>query len=424
MQQPQTIKGDTQGWPGSSTASSRTADSFPLGAVLPWVLLGLLGMGMFLGLFFYLEQRAAKRIIYLNTDGTLAVVRADGRPATPLILPELEARLPGPVQWAPQGGRFATIIGDRSSAEVLISDGVTETPVRIPLVESVASRLALVTWAPGGNYLAVIDNTFGSPALQLVDVGQSRAVTLSLTLGDLVTATWHPQQSELLLTALNDEGAPALRLVTPDGQVRPFEPEDGQYSRQQGVWSPDGGRVAYIATATLTDTTQTLLVANADATSSGVLVPDGVNFMPVWAPRGDYVFFTQRDSRSGDYALYRVQPDGQGVQPIGRGLPPEFVASDPQSAIAWSPDGTRMLFQSFDPDTSTLSLSVADYDGSNPRVIITDSNSSSFGPMRAIWSPTSRGVLVATWGSEMRLQWLTREEFEIFPEGAFPSWEP
>jgi len=356
---------------------------------------------------------------------SLAVVRADGDPATPLALSGLETSVAGPAQWAPQGGRFAAIIGDQSSAEVLISDGVTEAPSRIRLVQPVAPRLAPAAWAPGGNYLVVINDNYGSPALQLVDVQQSRAVTVPLALGDLATATWRPQRDELLVTALSDDAAPALRIVTPDGQVQPFEPEDGQYSRRQGAWSPDGSRVAYIATATLTDTTQTVLLVNADGTSPGVLVPDGENFMPVWAPRGDLVFFTRRDSDSDGYTLYRVQPDGQGIQQVGRGLPPEFVAFDPRSAIAWSPDGTRMFFQSLDPNTNTFSLSVADYDGSNPRVITSGLNSGgSASIMHTLWSPTSRGVLMATWGSEMRFQWLTREEPETFPEGGFPNWEP
>lgn len=405
---------NTSFWPNATRLPEQHNDRFPVEAVRPWLLIGLCGLLLFLGLYTWLEHRAAKRIIYFTANGTLAAMRADGKPAPPLVLPD--ARFIGPVWWAPQGGRFAVIAKSSSGIEIVISDGMAAQAVRIPLVDPV-SGFAQLQWAPSGNYLAVVSRDQTAHPLQIVDVGRARVVTVPLVPDTLANAIWHPRQNELLITAANDTGDLALWRVNLEGQAQLFAPDDGQNIRRQGAWSPDGRRIVYIG-ATSIDSAQQVIVANADGTEPRVLVAEGLNMLPVWSPRSDYIFFTQYDGQQ--YQLYRIRINGQGLTLIGRSLPPEKIVNDPSSAIAWAPDHSRMLFQSFDASASTFSIWVADYDGGNPLRITSNAG---IKPLRVIWSSTSRGLLIAD-GERMSFRWLNREAAEPWPHGSWPSWEP
>lgn len=407
---------NTPFWPNAARLPEQHNDRFPVEAVRPWLLIGLCGLLLFLGLYTWLEHRAAKRIIYFTANGTLAAIRADGKPAPSLVLPN--ARFIGPVWWAPQGGRFAVIAESSSGIEVVISDGMAAQTLRIPLVDP-RSRDAQLQWAPSGNYLAVVSRSQTDPPaeLQIVDVGRARVVAVPLLPDTLANSMWHPRQNELLITAAHDTNTFALWRVNPEGQAQLFAPDDGQSIRSQGAWSPDGRRIVYIG-AMSDDSAQQVIVANADGTEPRVLVAEGLNMLPVWPPRGDYIFFTQYNNQQ--YQLYRVRINGQGLTLIGQGLPPEKIVNDPSSAIAWAPDHSRMLFQSFDASTNTFSIWVADYDGGNPLRITSNAGSE---PLRVIWSSTSRGLLIAD-GERMSFRWLNREEAEPWPSGKLPSWEP
>lgn len=422
MQHPQSTDPTMYRWAGESSLAPRTDDPFPTRAFYRWILVGLAGFVLLAGLYLYLERRASRQIIYLTPDNALGMVRADGTGAHKLNFAGLAAyNTRGQPQWSPQGGRFASIIEVPSGNTLLIASRAAQLLAQISLAESVAPELLSEAWAPSGNHVAMISQRAGGTELQIADLEQQRLLSITQPLADH-RVSWHPLQDQLLVTTLSKEYTQTIQIVNMNAQELLFNPEDGFAHHSQAAWSPDGVRIAYVASASLNSPEQPLFVANANASSPVKIVADGKNYFPIWAPRGDLIIFTRHNSETNEFMLYRVRPDGEGLAPIGRGLPPEIAMGDPQGAISWSLDRKRMIFQSFNPSTGQTSLSLADYDGSNPSSLVPELTARWTSPS-VIWSPTSRGVLVASDG-EIWMRWLNSQEREIFASGVYPHWEP
>lgn len=421
MQHPQNPDPSSYRWAGTGEAAPRTADSFPARAFYRWILVGLAGFVLMAGLYLYLEHRASRQIIYVTPDSALAAVRADGTGARKLNLAGLAYRTAGQPQWAPQGGRFASLIELPSGYTLLVAGSSGQRVAQLPLADSVAPALLPQAWAPGGDHVVMTSQRAGQTELQIANLDQQQIVPIEHPLADR-HISWHPRQDQLLVTTLTEEFTQTIQVVTMDAQERPFIPADGFQHHSQAAWSPDGRQIAYIASASLDSPERPLFVVNANASSPVKVVADGQNYLPIWAPRGDLIIFTRYNSETNEFMLYRVQPDGEGLAPIGRGLPQEIAMTDPQSVASWSPDRAWMIFQSLDPSTGQIELSLARYDGSNPSSLISGLRNGSTS-IRAIWSPTSRGVLVASNG-QISMRWLSHKEQEVFAQGTFPHWEP
>src|SRR3981189_1423719 len=78
-----------------------------------------------------------------------------------------------------------------------------------------------------------------------------------------------------------------------------------------------------------------LFVANADGSGERKLTEGNLDYDPVWSPDGQWIVFTSE--RDGSADLYRMRPDGSGV---------ERLTNDPayDDQAAFSPDGSRIAF--------------------------------------------------------------------------------
>lgn len=422
MQQTQISKSTASRWPYNATVPLPREDSFPIRNFLIWFLVGLGGFVVLLMIFFYLDNRASKAIVYIDRENTLSAVRADGTASDPLNSLR-HFNVISPPQWSPRGGRFVSIVGSATapSSTLLIASRSGEIISRIPL-DYQRSSLAAQAWSPSGSYVSVIvEEGMGSNRLQIVDVNQNRTIALDQTTTiDGFSVTWHPKQDELLASTIGPEGQRQLGLVNVTGSIQIFEPVDEYIERMQGAWSPDGERIVYIATNPY-DPYQSVIVANRDGSEPVILASDELHMLPVWAPRGDFIIFTRYMRETNDPVLYRIQPNGEGLTQIGLGFYYSNTTQD-ESIIAWSPDQRRMLFQSFDRATGKTIISVASYDGTDPRVIVEEANDMM--PLKVVWSPTNRGFLIADVRRSIRLYWLDRSDPDVFPQGSHPSWEP
>jgi Tol biopolymer transport system component len=124
--------------------------------------------------------------------------------------------------------------------------------------------------------------------------------------------------------------------------------------------SPDG-RVAYRHQPGDGYSTD-IFVINADGTGShNITASDGVSdWGPAWSPDGSRIAWNSDRDDPGRLHGYLMNPDGSGVQAIGGKIWVEYPA--------WSPDGTRIAFMAQEPgasgDDPDYNITVMNADGS------------------------------------------------------------
>jgi Tol biopolymer transport system component len=405
-------------WP-KLTSDVRPPDRFPR-RVLLWLLPGVVGAALLLAVFGYFELRAAKRIVYLTGQGRLAAVRADGARNQELRFEGMEAARFGQPYWSPDGRTVAAVTASGGRGLALLQPS-SSTAMRIRVDGARGLSLSGQPWSADSAHVALIEIGDLGSALRIANVAQSDTVTVALVLRPDLPLEWHPTRNELLVTAFTAEQTPTLQIVSPDGGTREFAPQDEQPERYGGVWSPDGGRIAYLANG------GDLWVANSDGGAPRRLAGDQVNSVPVWSPGGDAIFFTRELTTTQGYDLLRVPSDGsQPPVRIGPALrPTAYPQSEWRSHIAWSPDGSLMLFEGQASD-GDVTLYVSPADGSAPFIVEEYSLDATNGIANlpvARWSPTNRAILVAS-EARMRLHWLDSGSTSSFPSGLSPSWQP
>src|SRR5258708_32250131 len=78
-----------------------------------------------------------------------------------------------------------------------------------------------------------------------------------------------------------------------------------------------------------------LFVSNADGNGEQKVTEGSLDYDPVWSPDGQWIVFTSE--RDGSADLYRMRPDGSGVEPLT-----DDPAYDDQAACP--PDGSPIAF--------------------------------------------------------------------------------
>jgi dipeptidyl aminopeptidase/acylaminoacyl peptidase len=155
--------------------------------------------------------------------------------------------------------------------------------------------------------------------------------------------------------------------------------------------SPDG---RYILYAMRDGEKQSLWVRNV-ATKSDVqvLAPDVVEIPGVsFSPDGNYIYFVRSDKSTENFRyLYQM--------PMLGGSPRQLIR-DIDSAVDFSPDGSRLVFERGIPDRSAIEVWIAQADGSGQRLVATlPAYTGSDGPLgtmpfRAPTSTRARGHLL------------------------------
>lgn len=183
--------------------------------------------------------------------------------------------------------------------------------------------------------------------------------------------TWSPDGSKIAYSSTRDRSSFGLDIWVMDAdgsnQTR-LTDAAGQNGRAS--WSPDGSKIAYASIVDVVaggDTTQVgeIWVMNADGSSPTALTSDGAFAnSPSWSPDGSKIVF--QSNRDGTDQLYVMNADGSGITRLTNG---EWGDQLP----AWSPDGSKIAFQSTrdaaDPNavsTADIEIYVMNADGSSP----------------------------------------------------------
>jgi TolB protein len=97
-------------------------------------------------------------------------------------------------------------------------------------------------------------------------------------------------------------------------------------------FAPDGKHIVY---RTAGPEGQGLRIITIADRSVAKLTDTWDNF-PLWSPRGDRIAFVRRNG-AGDFQVFTINPDGSGLTQLSH-------THGNDAHLAWSPDGTRLLF--------------------------------------------------------------------------------
>jgi hypothetical protein len=297
-------------------------------------------------------------IAFFNNDG-LHVVELDGRGLNRLRENGC-IRMPPPcpdakaMSWSPDGRRLAAVFGN----ELLVFDGLEGAQRRLPTGVDV-NGAAPPAWSPDSRELAFLDleiedggETFSDLHIIDVESGSVRRLTFER---DVAEPAWAPGRQIVYSSAVRDGSE--LFVIDSDGRGRRQLTASGPgVGSRWPAWSPAGGEVAFIRVQSAAR--GVLHVIRADGGGlrklSDATVDVALGHRPAWSPDGSRVAFsTSLNGRPSGITqhvlgrdLYVASADGSGQRRLTQSA--ERHVAD--AAPTWSPDGSRLAFESFDRD--------------------------------------------------------------------------
>ena len=238
------------------------------------------------------------------------------------------------------------------------------------------------------------------------------AVNVTNNLKNDIDPAWRPDGNEIAFSSnrlISNELVPYYRIyrMNPDGSaLRPITENSG-YDNYAPVWSPDGLRIAFLSNRKPVPNTVPqeftiddphLWVMDADGTNQVEIVwPNshrlGEDFDPVWSPDSTRIAFQSFRVRDGDNEIYLWNVDA---------TPPTNLSNNPASdaAPAWSPNGSQIAFET-DRDgdgdgADDWEIYLMDPDGSNPTNF---TNNPGADTRNAAWSPSSAQITYESFAS-------------------------
>jgi Tol biopolymer transport system component len=272
-----------------------------------------------------------------------------------------------------------------------------------------------IAFAAGQIYTVLPD---GTDRRQLTDSpGENRDPTWSADGSEIAFSTNRDGNFEIY--KMDADGSNQIRLTnTPDGFS--WEP----------TWSPDGTRIAF--TRAVGDPFvcywwcfRDIWVMKADGSDLRRLTTDAASYSPDWSPDGTKIAFTRRQDdgvRDDNPDIWKMDPDGSNQQNLIH-TEPFPLLDECESAPDWSPDASQITFSNSDCQNSTGdSVHIMDADGSERRRW-----DHAYNPA---WSPDGTKIVFETGFDRDRptsLWWKAVDgtaEQQIAMYGGDPDWQP
>ncbi|MFQ5461899.1 MAG: TolB family protein [Phycisphaerae bacterium] len=310
----------------------------------------------------------------IGQASTLEFLHATGTPALRAPSPKAVVGAPGNVgnglvaftKATASGQQVFTIAVDGTGERQLTLDGTSTFPA----------------WSRDGTSIAFSSNRSGTSEIWIMDADGANQTQITFnTPGGNFIPEWSPDGTRIAYASQqNDVGHAEVWVMNADGtnQTRltftPPNPNGPTWSVHPS-WSPDGQKLVYASTAT--GSTQ-IWMMNADGTNqvpitngNGPQFPD--SNASEWSRDGSTVaFWSGFETQFGE--VWAMNPDGTNKRQLTETADP-LNSDNP----IWSPDGTKIIFDT--NRAGPIELWVMNADGTNPTPLVATSG----GP--ASWQP-------------------------------------
>lgn len=353
-----TIPDDSR-WP-EQLKDEPTINPFPAKLLWKWLTPGIVGLAILFVIYGLLYQAANRKIVFLAPNGVLTTIHANRNPESQQSLgyrvPQFQewdvsrqSFILSIPYWSPNGRYLAATVAIEDREQVAIFPSSLMSPTIITVNEQ-STYMPDNGWSYSSRYLAVLTHDSEQSFVGVYDIRQQDYLSELQPIDTRAGLSWSPQRDELLFTTHADGmAAPILRIIDANGNLSNFTPEDNQLIHADGVWSPDGQQIAYIASSTYTNTQDvlwgSLWVADREGLNPRQIVADNYVFAPFWNPKGDYLYFT-RFTRDARFELYRIPINGSERQEehVGPGMDAVLFPFHRNLLAQWSPNNKQLLF--------------------------------------------------------------------------------
>ncbi|RMG40271.1 MAG: hypothetical protein D6719_11455 [Candidatus Dadabacteria bacterium] len=210
-------------------------------------------------------------------------------------------------------------------------------------------------WSPDGTKIAYVSTESGSPEIQLINADGSNSVQLTDSGKFHASPDWSPDGSWVYYTS-NDSGSMGLwRISVASGDKELLF--DGDYAPVEITVHPSGDTIVYSA-----DRNGKLIISSFNLTSRdhSVLIDNSFdNYAPAFSPDGVLIAFLStrepedQTKESGSCHIWIMKDDGTQQCCL-------TSDSGQDRYVAWSPDGTALVYCTSSPGTTRERLRVLD----------------------------------------------------------------
>ena len=248
-------------------------------------------------------------------------------------------------RWFPDGDRIA--FSHQGAVYVVDSTGS-----RLERVDGGTNRSDLAygpSVSPDGSRIAYADYEEGWQIVTaLPDGSDQRIVTEHARWA--IDPVWWPNGKHILFLGTMRFAGRGLYLVTANGTGGTKVVNVPYVVSGSVASSPDGTHMAFVANVSrpgATDSRRVMYMADWGGLGATELAEE--TSFPSWSPDGRRIAFAKREVRDSRYVpvgVYTIGLDGSGLREIvSFPVPPQRVGW--QDNLAWSPDGSELLFGSF-----------------------------------------------------------------------------
>jgi Tol biopolymer transport system component len=152
-------------------------------------------------------------------------------------------------------------------------------------------------------------------------------------------------------------------------------------------WSPDGKRIAFLRDSFTSPEQYSVFTIAIDGSDLRRVTPEGMEVgNPHWSPDGTRILFQspKEPVQGGEQNIYVINADGTGISQLTAHLTADKNSVQGTFHPCWSPDGTLVVFSHYPGPRGSATLYLMNADGSDIHLLADsplDANAAEWGPL-------------------------------------------